>query len=116
MQSARPALRVDPAHHGRRPVACVPHVVIRPQHLEILHGRADSLEGRRSLTRLLYWNRPVNLTVDDPRRHAPQLTSQSLEGRAAIRGNDRGGRAGRGHEGSKDTAELEGGGTAGWSA
>src|SRR5213592_2964592 len=86
MESARPALCEQPTHECRRPVGCVPHVVIHPQYLEILHGRTDSLEGRRSLTRLFYWNRPVDLAVDDPRRHAPQLTSQSLEGWAAIRG------------------------------
>src|SRR5690242_12301875 len=88
-QSARPALREEPTYERRRPVRCVPHVVIHPQYLEILNRRADSLEGRRSLTRLLYWNRPVDLTMDDPRRDPPQLTRQRFEGWAAIRGNDR---------------------------
>src|SRR5207247_3980851 len=116
MESARPALCEQPTHECRRPVRCVPHVVIRPQHLEILHGRTDSLEGRRSLTRLLYWNRPVNLTVDDPCRHAPQLTSKRFEGWAAIRGNDRGERAGRGKEGRNETADRDERRKAGWIA
>src|SRR5207247_9493933 len=107
MESARPALREQPTHERRRPVCCVPHVVIRPQYLEILHGRTDSLEGRRCLTRLFYWHRPVNLTVADPRRHTPQLTSQSLEGWAAIRGDDPGERPGRWQEGRHETAERE---------
>src|SRR5207247_2138710 len=116
MESARPALREQPTHECRRPVCCVPHVVIHPQYLEILHGRTDSLEGRRSLTRLFYWNRPVDLAVDDPRRHAPQLTSQSLEGWAAIRGNDRGERAARGKEGRTETADRNEGRTGRWIA
>ena len=62
--------------------------MIRPQYFEILHRSAESLEGCRGLTRLFNRNRPVNLTVDDPRRDAPKLTSQSFERWAAIRGND----------------------------
>src|SRR5947208_2202004 len=116
MESARPARREQPTHECRRPVCCVPHVVIHPQYLEILHGRTDSLEGRRSLTRLFYWNRPVDLAVDDPRRHAPQLTSQRLEGWAAIRGDDRGERAGRGKERRNETADRDEGRKAGWIA
>src|SRR2546430_3590611 len=77
-QSARPALREEPTHECRRPVCCVPHVVIRPKDLEIQHRRADTFKGRRGLTRLFNGNRRVNLTVDDPRRDAPKLTSQSF--------------------------------------
>jgi hypothetical protein len=63
--------------------------VIRPKYLEILHWSAERLEGCRGLTRLFDWNRPVNLTVDDPRRDAPQLAGKSFERWAAIGGNDR---------------------------
>src|SRR5881628_388152 len=115
-QLARPALCEQPTDECRRAVCCVPHVVIRPQYLEVLHGRTDSLEGRRSLTRLFYRDRPVDLAVDDPRRDAPQLTRKSFEGWAAVRGNDRGERAGRGKEGRNETADRDEGRKAGWIA
>src|SRR5207244_7132053 len=73
-------------------------------------------EGPLGRTRLFCWQRPVNLSVDDPRRHAPRGTSQSLEGWAAIRGNDRGERAGRGKESSNETADRDEGRKAGWIA
>src|SRR5712671_1713131 len=78
LPSPRAVLGEEPTHECRRPVCCVPHVVVRPKHLEILHGRADSLQGCRGLTRLLDGNRRVNLTVDNPRWDAPQLTSKSF--------------------------------------
>src|SRR5467141_1526274 len=106
-QSARPTLREEPTHECGRPVGCVPHVVIRSQYLEILHRSAERLEGCRGLTRLINRNRPVNLTVDDPRRDAPQLTSQRDEWWSAIRRNDGCERTGRRKERRNEAANRD---------
>src|SRR5260370_35922634 len=97
--SARPALRKQPSDQCGRSVGCVPDIVIRPWYLEVLHGCAGGLEGRRRLTRLLHRNDLIDLPVDDPGWDAPELTSQRVVGRAAIGRNDRREQARRSREG-----------------